>query len=94
MVQEGLQNIIKHAGATTFSIRGTVKGSQLTCTIADNGTGMPKSYTRGTGLKNIERRVTTIKGKYRLQNAAPQGTALVITLTDGPDPKVAQRLLH
>jgi signal transduction histidine kinase len=70
-VKEALNNIIKHAKATAAELNVQVGRHKLTITIKDNGCGLPLPLAEnitGNGLKNIKRRVDSLKGKFNLIN--------------------------
>lgn len=78
-VKESLNNILKHAGATTVIIRiNTDEGLEIV--ISDNGKGIDLENLRqfGNGLKNIARRMESIGGSYRIENK--NGTVTTLTL--------------
>lgn len=49
IVQEGLNNIVKHSGATEATIRIEKSGPHAVISVQDNGTGMLKRETRNNG---------------------------------------------
>src|SRR5665213_1754617 len=67
IVQESLQNIIKHAGATNVSISFLNQQPAFTIEISDNGKGFNEDQIapalQGLGLKNIRQRATVIGGE-------------------------------
>ena len=80
IIQESLQNISKHAKASTVSVRFRKEQLHHMLTIKDDGVGMEKKKNKkGIGLKNMESRVAKIKGKLYIEGKPGQGTELVIT---------------
>lgn len=83
ILKESLSNVTKHSNATEVKISLIEHPSFFQFIIVDNGSA-PHSYTpddphrHGIGLKNIEQRVTELKGRFliRTQN----GFELFITL--------------
>ncbi len=69
IIQESLQNVIKHAGATTVDIRFTYHPTGLDVIISDNGRFvMPNDATHfGSGLDNMKKRAEEIGGKVDIQ---------------------------
>jgi len=70
-VKEALNNVIKHAKATSVELNVQVKHRMLTIVIKDNGSGLPlplKENITGNGLKNITRRMNIAKGKCNILN--------------------------
>jgi len=82
MIQEIINNIIKHAQASEISIHIDSKPEMTTVSVADNGIGFDTSLLKetrpGIGLQNISNRAKTINGTVDLKSAPGNGT--VITL--------------
>ena len=84
IIQEALNNVIKHACATTVRIRLQRNRRAVVCTIQDNGTGFdPKSletdpHTGGLGLLGIKERLQALQGEFQIESG--QGTKLKITI--------------
>jgi two-component system, NarL family, sensor kinase len=83
MLQEGLQNIIKHSNATRVHIGFNYKSSCLDITISDNGIGFDVNEMAGKndglGLQNIMSRAALIGGRVTISSAAGKGTNMLIT---------------
>ncbi len=74
ILRELINNIIKHAAASTTSIHIQFKGDILKLTVADNGMGCdPEQWKRGRGISNIEHRIAKLNGKVRWLKAAQGG---------------------
>lgn len=80
MVQELIQNVLKHAtDATLMLVQLSCAGSMLNVTVEDNGTVFNmKDKTDGTGLQQIRKRVSSLKGYFDLQNRPGKGTTAYI----------------
>lgn len=80
MVQEALQNVIKHAEASTVVVHLNHKASNVEVTIADNGKGFEpeKTTAAGLGLQNITHRAKLIGGQASVQSAPGQGTTVIL----------------
>ncbi len=70
MVQELMNNILKHAEATELNVTSEFSSRQLILTISHNGKGLSQEQfeelrykKEGLGLKNIQNRVILLKGK-------------------------------
>jgi signal transduction histidine kinase len=81
IVQEAINNIIKHAEAKIIGIHLHYGKQLLTMQIADNGKGfiLPGNNT-GTGLKNIRKRASLLNGRLNLKSAPGEGTKLNIQI--------------
>jgi len=84
IVQEGLQNIIKHAGASDVQVSIRYLEHCIFITLADNGVGF-NSETElkkrdGLGLQNILRRAELVGGKAEIKSKPGEGTILQIQM--------------
>lgn len=81
IVQELLQNIIKHAQATLVAIQVRRDGSVIQVSVEDNGSGFVQPEKRqGLGLLNIEARVQALNGYFSIEPAPQMGTTAFIEL--------------
>jgi PAS domain S-box-containing protein len=79
IIQEGTNNIIRHAGATTAEITLTQKEGLLYLVISDNGKGFSVNRLKpGMGLSSITARVKLLQGHFYVR--APQGTGTTIEI--------------
>ncbi len=84
IVQEGFQNIIKHAGATEVKVSIRYMEDQVFITIFDNGAGFDPETAlnkhEGLGLQNILRRATLVGGRAEILSKPGEGTTLQIQM--------------
>jgi signal transduction histidine kinase len=83
IVQELLNNIIKHAAATTTLVQLVQKDNSLSITVEDNGRGFNKALlenAEGIGFKNIFNRITYLKGTVDFDTAPGKGTSVNIEI--------------
>ena len=74
IVQEQMNNILKHAQATQVTITLKEHRNKIILTIYDNGKGFdPHTRRRGIGLNNIINRADVFNGKVDIQTAPGQG---------------------
>lgn len=81
IVQELVNNTIKHAAATTAIVQLTKSGNQLSVTVEDNGKGFDTAILQkanGIGWANIQNRVDFLKGKLDVQSDQTRGTSVHI----------------
>jgi ligand-binding sensor domain-containing protein/signal transduction histidine kinase len=89
IVQECVNNIIKHSHATEASLIVRRSGRDLTVVISDNGVGFPGTSSRpsadgtslaldGFGLIGVAERVRMLGGRFEMESAA--GATIRITL--------------
>jgi two-component system sensor histidine kinase UhpB len=93
IVQEALNNISKHAGATRVEIFFEHKDSTIFASITDNGRGFdldrvyhPESPGRSFGIIGMQERVSLLGGKIDIQSSPGCGTRIHIKV---PYPKGA-----
>jgi signal transduction histidine kinase len=69
-VKESLNNVVKHARATSVIIDVKIHDRRLNINIQDNGVGIDFETIRrfGNGLKNIKSRLERINGKFTIVN--------------------------
>lgn len=75
IVQEVINNILKHAQASRICIHLRLTESSISVLIRDNGVGFDtKTKAKGLGLKNIELRSQLLGSKWRFKSAPQKGT--------------------
>lgn len=79
VLQEGLRNIAKHAGARNASVSLTQTAEVVEMTIVDRGRGFDPNVVatrRGLGLLSIEERARIVGGTVRITSTRDVGTTL------------------
>ena len=81
IVQEQVNNVLKHAAATRMEIKIETMAKTLHLLIADNGRGIdPEKKSRGIGLRNIENRVKFHSGTMQIISKPGEGFKLEISV--------------
>ena len=81
IVQEGLANARKHAGARHADVRIRLRGDELVVSVIDDGSGFDdETVSAGQGLRNMKARSASIGGGFRVRSQPGQGTALEVVL--------------
>ena len=88
IIQEAINNILKHAGATKVSITIGDKDNVLKLTVKDNGKGfIPSEIKKGLGITNIHTRSENLGGNAELISAPGKGCmwqiCIPLTVTEG-----------
>ncbi|XCN72960.1 MAG: ATP-binding protein [Candidatus Electrothrix aestuarii] len=85
LVQEGLNNIEKHAGASKVDIRLIASHPNIILRIEDNGCGFdPEQGVRKAlenkrfGLLGMEERVRMMQGTFKIRSVPEQGTKIIV----------------
>jgi two-component system sensor histidine kinase UhpB len=81
IVQEQLNNIVKHSKSTEAEVRIYPPPGFLALLIADNGIGFDTNQTpHGNGLSNIAARVSLFNGEMRIVSSPGKGCQLNIRI--------------
>ena len=81
LLQEGLNNILKHSQASVVMIEIKKHERQVRVQLDDNGLGFDMSIPRsGLGLRGMEERLKLIGGQFRLTSAPGAGTQIRIEI--------------
>lgn len=80
VLQELVNNIIKHANATEVSVQLLRNKDTLLLFAEDNGKGMKESSGNGHGLLNIRSRLDMIKGTVNFEPSPSSGTSVSIKI--------------
>ncbi len=81
IMQESLQNCVKHAAATMVYISFDTNENKMVISIQDNGRGFDTSKGKpGIGHKNIKSRMEKINGKWYLRSAPGIGTTVLLEI--------------
>lgn len=82
IVQEVLNNIIKHAEATQIDIKLNYTDAAMQLSIADNGKGFEPELLspdkKGMGLHSMRKRAAIIGGELKITSSAGNGSAFEI----------------
>jgi len=85
IVQELINNTMKHAKATTSIVQLTISNGQLSLTVEDDGKGFDTTIlntNKGIGWVNIKNRVEFLKGKLDITSKEGEGTSVHIELNN------------
>ncbi|RZM15149.1 MAG: sensor histidine kinase, partial [Pedobacter sp.] len=81
VIQESVNNVIKHSGASSLDIQLSKDEDGINAMIEDNGKGfdiLDISQSNGIGLKNIKSRVDFLRGNVDFSSRPGQGTLIAI----------------
>ena len=83
MVQELINNTLKHASATKCIVQLSKTADGLNITVEDNGKGFDGNLltdSGGMGWSNIRSRIDYLKGKLDVQSSPGEGTSVLIEI--------------
>jgi signal transduction histidine kinase len=77
---EAWNNAVRHAHASRCLVKFLVEENMLAISIQDDGTGMPKEYRAGVGLRSMRARAEEIGGHLSVDEVQPHGTRITARL--------------
>lgn len=80
IVQELINNILKHAEASHVDVQLTKHTDHLNMVINDNGNGFKKNKKHGIGLRNIKERLQKAQGSLDIDSNSGHGTSITINI--------------
>lgn len=81
IVQELLQNSLKHAKSKEILVQITRTDQQIDLLVEDDGVGYePGTVKKGMGTDSVAQRVQFLKGELNIQTAKGQGTSTYISI--------------
>lgn len=81
VIQECLNNAIKHAQPDQITIQIVQNGPGRKISISDDGKGFDTSQkSQGSGMYNLSKRMETIGGKFMLTSIVGKGTQITLEL--------------
>jgi PAS domain S-box-containing protein len=86
-LQEGLNNVTKHAGASTVRVRLGMQNNNVTLAIKDDGKGFDTyavlgstGHIQGIGLLGLSERLESLGGVLSISSEKDKGTSLVASI--------------
>ncbi len=81
ILQEGLNNIIKHAHAQNITVSLYCKSDHIHIEIEDDGTGFEiDNKAKSFGLNNIQARANMFQGELSINSTINEGTKLIVKM--------------
>lgn len=81
IVQELLQNVLKHANASIVNIQLFGHKNSVTLSFEDDGQGTSKKNgAAGLGLRSIRSRVTQMNGQFLFDSVQDKGTSVLVII--------------
>ncbi len=81
MVQEILQNSVKHANCQNVFLNFVVDESKLDITITDDGKGFQANKgKKGIGMRNIASRIDKVNGSWNISSELNKGTTITLQI--------------
>ncbi len=84
VVQEALNNIIKHSRAKSFAISLNIENNEVILMISDDGIGFKPSIllsdkyiSEGLGIINMQERIERLDGAFHIDSSINEGTIIL-----------------
>jgi PAS domain S-box-containing protein len=79
VLQEALQNAVKHSGARRFHVDLRATAQEISLTVSDPGAGFDQHdaiHFQGLGLISMRERLQLVKGEFSIDSALGRGTTI------------------
>ncbi|HEY7355622.1 MAG TPA: sensor histidine kinase, partial [Ktedonobacterales bacterium] len=93
ITQEALSNAARHADASAITLDLAPQDQAVTLSITDNGQGFEPGAgetLHGVGLRSMQERVQELGGSFVIESAPGQGTRVLVSLPQEPEPDRAR----
>lgn len=83
VIQEGVNNILKHSKATQCRLNISKKSGRIEVILSDNGIGFDKKKERsknGFGLEDLSQRAGLLNGKLNIKSEPGKGSTISLTI--------------
>ena len=90
VIQELLNNIVRHSLATEVLLQINRHENMLSITVEDNGVGFDPAYlkdNKGIGMQNLTSRVEYLNGELNIDSQPEKGTSIYIEINLDKIPK-------
>ena len=87
ILQEAVQNAVKHAGCDEIKIGIFYDENTLICSVEDNGVGFDGTHNNGEyglGLQSIKTRANVLNGTVQINSSKRQGTSIKVEIPGRP----------
>jgi len=79
VLQEALQNAVKHSGVRTFAVELAGSASEVTLSVTDHGVGFDPEragWKQGLGLISMRERMRLVQGQFAVESTPAKGTTI------------------
>ena len=88
IIQEALQNAVKHSRATQFEVSAEVGPAEVVLKVVDNGSGIApaREGAQGLGLRSMAYRATQLGARFDLTSRPGLGTVVEVAIPRVTEP--------
>ena len=83
IIQEAMNNVARHSGASACTVSLDRRGSELQLVVEDNGSGLKGARGHGLGLIAMRERAQAQGGAFVIESPARGGTTVLVTMHVG-----------
>jgi signal transduction histidine kinase len=82
LLQEALSNTARHSTASHVEVQLTYRSTDVILSLMDNGRGFEPQSVRGKGqgLRNMQERISALKGNIDIKSRPGQGSSIVASI--------------
>lgn len=82
LVQEAVQNALKHANASQIIVKVQLLQERVLLIVSDDGLGFDQSEKKegSFGIMGMKERVNMLKGQFTIESAKGKGTKLMFSV--------------
>lgn len=80
IIQELINNVLKHSGATEVDVQILKTGKNIIMVVEDNGVGISTTENTGLGMMNIKSRISQMEGIFSIEKGMDSGTVATVKL--------------
>ena len=80
ILQEATTNVLRHAGASTLSVRGAVDGTRYRLDVQDDGCGPRDIRADASGVRNMHERAALVGGTLQFGPGPDGGTRVTVLI--------------
>jgi len=78
ILQEATTNVLRHAGATTLTVRGSIDGTRYRLDVQDDGCGPQDMRADASGVRNMRERAALVGGTLHFGPGPDGGTRVTV----------------
>jgi signal transduction histidine kinase len=80
--KEAVNNVVKHAQASSVWLRLRLEPSRFVLEVEDNGKGLPETDVKSTrsGMRNMRKRLEDVRGEFSVSKGAEGGTIVRLSV--------------